>query len=239
MSAEPVRVALQGHVQLRITNGSGAVLVVAELRSDLLVERGLAAESDVSHPQPGQVALKGRARGSSAIELRCPAGTDLVIGTLSGRVEVRGRAGAVLVGTTAGHIAVEEALTADLRTVSGSVSLGACSGRCRVATKSGRTSVGSAAEAEISSISGPVTVATGGDVRVRTTSGRVEVGAGSESEVAVQTLSGSVRVRLPSGTRPEARLRSLSSEPRCDCPPGDDCTVAVSSMSGKIEVVAE
>jgi len=235
MSGPPIKVPLPGHSRLRLNSRSARVTVVAEDRADLLIESGIGSPSDVEDDGNGHFIIQG---GSKSLELRCPAGTDLVIGTLSGNVEVTGRAGAVLVGSASGSISVERALTADLRSLSGNVTVGACDGRCRVSTKSGRASVGRTGQTEVSTMSGSVSVASAtGDVRVKSASGRVEVGSDGRNDVAVSTMSGSVTVRLPDGVRPAARLRSLSGRPRCDCPAGDDCQVAVSTMSGKIEVV--
>ena len=65
----------------------------------------------------------------------------------------------------------------------------------------------------------------------------MELGTQGKGDVAVQTLSGSVRVEVPPDVRPSARLRSLSGRPRCDCELGNDCEIAVQSLSGRIEVV--
>ncbi len=66
---------------------------------------------------------------------------------------------------------------------------------------------------------------------------KVEARTQGKDDVAVQTLSGSVRIEVPKDVRPNARLRSMTGRPRCDCEEGDDIQIAVRSMSGKIEVV--
>jgi DUF4097 and DUF4098 domain-containing protein YvlB len=240
----PFTLPLHGAARLRISNRSGRVLVVCEERTDILVERGVDSPAGVDSEAPGQYRMAGDHGGSSTIELRCPAGTDLVIGTLSGRVEVKGRAGAVVISTASGSIDVERALAVDLRSLSGDIAIGSCLGNCRLHTKSGKVHVAASGRAEVSTISGRVTLAhecddtpCSDELKVRTASGGVEVDAMGPHNMSINTLSGSVTVRLPQEVHPSAKIRSLSGRPRIAVDPGTDCEVAVSTMSGRVELV--
>lgn len=218
---------------LRVNAKSGNVSVYCEERSDILVERGprRAENPDV---QATEITITS---WSDSVQVRCPRGTNLNIGSLSGRVEVFGDAGDVRVGTASGSVTVERADRADLRSISGRIEVGEC-GDCRLSTKSGRVAVSSARRVEVATVSGRIALdRTEGTVKVKSVSGVVEVGATGRDDVEVQTLSGSVTVRLPEGTRPQLRVKSLG-KARNAFPTGEDCCVAVSTLSGKVELVA-
>jgi DUF4097 and DUF4098 domain-containing protein YvlB len=234
----PFAVPLDGHSRIRV-NGtrSGKVYVTAEPRSDLLVEAGVRHEGHVKQEGRAQLTV-GASNGSGELRLRVPEGTDLVLGTLSGAVRVSGRAGATVVSTASGDISVEQALTADLRSISGKIDVGICAGRCRLASASGKLQASRTGQAEVSTVSGNVDLKMAdGEVKVRTTSGKVDVCSAGAHDVLVHTISGSVKVRVPEDVRPEARIRSFSGKPRIDVEQGSDCSVAVSTFSGKVEVV--
>lgn len=235
---ESFSVSVPGHAELRINTSSGKVVVVAEERENVLVEAGVRSPDDIERDATGRMRIASARGGSADLELRCPAGTDLVVGTLSGHIELRGHFGAVRVNTVSGDIGAEAADEFDVRSISGHIRVDTCAGDCLLRTKSGRTEVGKARDVHISSISGKIRIdETTGTVRAQTVSGNVEVGTERDGDVAVQTMSGSVRVAVPEGVRPQTRLRSLSGRPRSDCEEGSDCQIAVRSLSGKIEVV--
>jgi len=223
--------------RLRINSRSGKVTVVAEDRADILVERGATRQRDVEITSANDVTIKSSRGGSEKIELRCPTGTDLVIGTLSGSVNVEGRAGAVMVSTASGNITVERVLAADLRSVSGSLSVDTCSGRCRLKSTSGGAVAGDTGSAEVSTISGKIELGrVGGPVKARTASGKVHVTAAGAHDVSVHSLSGAISIKLPAEVRPSTRIRTFSGRARNDFPEGHDCHIEISTMSGKVEV---
>ena len=238
MAEQPVSLPVPGYADLHLTTRSGRILVVAEDRRDVLIETGAPSPDKIEVDATGRVQLSSARGGSSALEVRCPAGADVVIGTLSGRIELRGTLGSVRVTTVSSDISVERAEALDLRTVAGSIEVGSCAGACSLRTKSGKATVDSACDAYVSTISGAILLGkTARKVRAQTVSGQVRVGTQNDGDVAVQTLSGSVTVAVPEGVRPEARLASMVGRPRCDCPEGSDCRIAVRSVSGRIEVV--
>jgi len=227
--------ALPARPLLRINVKAGDVIVRCEKRSDILVERGVHKTSDAALTDQ-DVTLKVRA---STVEVRCPMGTNLNIGSIAGKVVVSGDAGDVRVATASGNISVERAKRVDLRSISGRLEVGGC-GDCRLATKSGRVAIGSARSVDVATVSGRVALRrAAGAVKVKSVSGVVEVGGAGAEDIQVHTLSGSVTVRLPAGTRPELRLRSLTSRATNPFTAGEDCSVAVSTLSGKVELVAD
>ena len=238
MSSQRLVLGVKGRPQLRLSTSSGRITVTAEERSDILIEAGAPARDAIEVDSAGQVTLTSAKGGSAHLKVRCPTGTNVVAGTVSGTVELRGELGQAHVTTVSGKIDVEGAEGLDVRTVSGSIEAGRCVGRCRLQTKSGRATVGSAGEVDVSTISGRIRLGDiTGHVQVRTASGKVEVGTQGKGDVTVETMSGAVVVKVPPGLRPTARLKSASGEARCDCEEGADCRVAVRSISGKIEVI--
>jgi DUF4097 and DUF4098 domain-containing protein YvlB len=216
---------------LHITTRSGDVRVHAEGDAALSVEGGTIERQD-----DGTLHIR-REPDTNSIEVRCAAGTDVTVGTASGKVELRGALGAVRVATISGKIRVDEATRIDVRTKSGSVDIGACTGECRVMTKSAKVHVGSAGRATVAAVSGIVLLERVGGAEVKSISGKVLLGlAPDPGRVSVHTVSGKVEIRIPASSRPSTRLRSLSGRVDCDCPPGDDFEIAVASVSGGIRV---
>jgi DUF4097 and DUF4098 domain-containing protein YvlB len=238
MSDQRITIRVPGTAELRLTTTSGRVTVTAEDRQDVAIESGAPSDGRIETDATGLVALRSPRGGSAALEVRCPAGSDVVVGTVSGKVELRGQFGRVHVTTISSTVDVERADELDVRSVSGSIEIGCCTGGCRVQTKSGRATLGSAGDAQMSTISGRIRLdAAQGDVRAHTVSGKVEVGMETAGDVAVKTMSGAVSVQVPDGVCPSPRLRSLTGRPRFECEEGDDCKINVHSLSGKIEVV--
>ena len=216
-------------LSLTVTTASGSVVITGEDRSDIVVEGGKASVEEA----PGEVVVQAK---SSSLEVRCPAGTDVRVGTASGRVELRGRLGDARVTTKSSSIRVEEVEALELRSASGSIDVGTCVGYCRLQSASGSVKVGDAGDVDISAKSGSIKVGRAARGRVHGVSGSVEVGATGEGDLDVRLISGSVKVTLPDGVRPRVRLRSVSGSARCDCEEGDDCCIDVSSVSGSIQV---
>lgn len=239
MPDQPLTLSVPGHAELHLTTRSGPVTVTAEDRADVLIESGAPSEDRIERDAAGLISLRA-AKPSSALRVRCPAGSDVVVGTISGKVNLAGPIGRVRITTVSASIEVERAETLDVRSVSGNIDVGHCAGSCRLQTKSGRAVCGTTDNAEVSTISGRIQLEkTSGKVRAQSVSGRIEVGTQIEGDVSVRTMSGQVKVAVPRGVRPATELKSMTSRPRVECEEGSDCRVAVRSMSGKILVVAE
>jgi DUF4097 and DUF4098 domain-containing protein YvlB len=218
-------------MQLNVSTRSGRVRVEAR-EGDGLEVKGAELATDAD----GSVHITGAKHGSLSVEVSCPEGTDVIIGTESGNIELVGRLGDVRVTTRSGRIAVEQAAHIDLRTASGAIEIGDCTGECRVVTKSSRVRIGNAHTLDCSVMSGRVKI---GDVEhavVRTVSGRVDVGTRGSGRVEVRTLSGAVDVAVPSQRRPATILKSLSGRVRCECETGGDGEIDVATTSGAINV---
>jgi DUF4097 and DUF4098 domain-containing protein YvlB len=217
--------------RLLISNTSGRVDVVAEERVDVVVERGV----HVAATDDGVLEIRPD-RGSQAIAVRCPTGTDVMVGTTSGAVELRGQLGAVSVTSSSGRVRVAVAHDADLRTHSGKVEIDECVGHCRASTKSAAVTVGAVHSAEIATISGAIRIGhVTGTVDVRTVSGKVMLFSNGSGPIGASTLSGSITIHLPPDVRPDVRAADARWV-HCSCEGGNDVTIDVASLSGKVEI---
>jgi DUF4097 and DUF4098 domain-containing protein YvlB len=216
---------------IRITATSGRIDVTAEARSDVVVDRGQ------EHPMGGVLEVKGSHDG---VRMRVPTGTDLIIGSHSGKVRLRGELGNVRVTTRSGSLEVEACVSLDARTVSGRVDVGRISGDAHVKAANGRVTIAEVGGAvTATSVSGTVEIGqAGGAVHATTVSGKVEVGMTHAADVRAESVSGRVDVALPAGVRPSVSMRSVSGRCECEAPRGDDCRVTCRSISGRIRVRA-
>jgi DUF4097 and DUF4098 domain-containing protein YvlB len=217
---------------VRITSRSGRVRVIGEARTDVT------ADGDLVGDENGAREVRA---GSHATEVRVPIGTDLVVGTSSGDVELHGELGHVGVTTATGSLTVEQVTSIDARTKSGRVAVGASAGPVRVKTGSSSIRVDRAAgEVRVASVSGTVRIVeAAGPASVRTVSGTVELGLGRASEAMVETVSGTVRITVPAGVRAAAHLKSVSGTRQVECAAGDDVDITARSVSGNLLVTAQ
>lgn len=211
-----------------VSKRSGRVRVVAEGNRRLVT--GAPFETDTD----GTIRVGGATAGSA--DIRCPEGSDIVIGFMSGRVELVGHFGDVRISTVSGRISVESARTIDVRTVSGRVEIGAADEDVRVVVASGRVTIGRAGSVDVSVKSGRVQVDDTGDARVHALSGRVDVAAGHGSNVEVRTTCGRIAVTLPRGSTPRARLSARRGRVDNSVPLGEDGSVDVQTVSGRVSL---
>jgi DUF4097 and DUF4098 domain-containing protein YvlB len=221
-------------MRLNIATRSGRVRVEGREGAGLHV-RG----ANVDHDDDGTVRIGGGTGGSNAVEVVCPAGSDVIVGTASGNVELVGSLGDVRVTTASGRISIDDAQRVDVRTASGTIEIGSCHGECRVVTKSSRVRVGNAGSLDCSAVSGRVEVGGVEDASVRTVSGRVALGTANTGRVDVRSVSGKVELEVPRARRPATRLSSISGRVRCDCETGDDGEITVATTSGTINVTCK
>ena len=174
--------------------------------------------------------------GSNSVEVVCPEGTDVILGTASGKVTLEGPLGDVRITASSGSMHVEQARSLDLRVRSGSVEIGDVSGHCSVVATSGRIEINSAGSIDLSGVSGTVVARSTGGGKVRTTSGRVSVGLNRAADLEVRGVSGTMEIDVARGVLPELRLHTLSGKVKRDVDQGNDCVVSVRTVSGSIKV---
>lgn len=215
-----------GVAVVRISTRSGAVHVVAdpdqtEVWSSV---RSAGGEGPVTTIDSG----------SSTVRVRVPEGTDLVVGSTSGRVKITGRVGDVSALTKSGRISIERARSVDARSGSGRVDIGWVAGDARAVTSSGRVDIDRCAAATVTAGNGRIVVSEAhGAVRAHSTSGRIKVRLAGAHDVDAETVSGRVSVELPPGVRP---LLAESMSEIDGTPSGHDCVVVARSGSGRVDV---
>lgn len=162
---------------------------------------------------------------------------DLELRTGVRSLELAGASGDATIGAVEGSMTV--------RLASGDLEAGSVGGRADIITASGRVRVESVAGAvEVKAASGDVVLgAVGGDCTVRTASGRMLVGRFDGSRFEGKTVSGDVRVGVPSGRRYSLSLQTLSGDLRTDFPLAEEggaapARIAVTSVSGDIRITA-
>ncbi len=250
-------VQLRDAKALEVTTRSGHLLAIAEpdrvdVEIDGLSERARRRQVWREH---GRLHIRG-GRGSSAVTIRCPPGTDLVAATNSGRLELRGDFGDVRLHTHSGRIQVERARSVKARTKSGGIGVDHAHGRVSAAVVSGSVDIkrarsaramsvsgqvklsGISGRVEAMSVNGGVHVSTdgAGDIRVETVSGSVDISTDGAGDILVRTVSGSAEISIPRGYRPRVRARQKSGSLKVDCEPGDDLTITVATVSGSVNV---
>ena len=174
----------------------------------------------------------------TAPEVRARLGSvDLLVRTPVRSLEMAGASGDVKVES------VEETLL--VRLASGDLEAGSVGGRADVGTASGRVRVQSVAGGvDVKAASGDVDLGSvGGDCTVRTASGRVVVDRFDGSRFLAKTVSGDVRVGVPSGRRYSLSLQTLSGDVRTDFPVSGEggtapARIAITSVSGDIRITA-
>ncbi len=170
--------------RVRLHAVSGKVVVKAEERDDI----SIGPDATREEIDDGTIEVRPR-KSSGSLHVAVPLGSDVMIGTVSGDVELIGTLGAVRVTSSSGSIDVDRVDSADLRTGSGRVTVEQCTGLCRVSNKSGKVVVGEGDDVEISSVSGSVKIEARSLVDVRTVSGKVAVQSGAGGPVRVRTVS--------------------------------------------------
>jgi DUF4097 and DUF4098 domain-containing protein YvlB len=217
---------------IRITASSGRIEVTAEGRAEVLVERGQ------EHPMGGVLEVKD---SSAGVVLRVPTGTDLIVGSHSGSVSIRGETGNVRLTTRSGSIEIESCTSLDARTVSGRVEVGRVARDAHVKAANGKVRIGEVGgELTVTSVSGHVEVAEArGAVHATTVSGRVEVGLQVAADVRAESVSGRVKVAVPRGVRPSVSMKSVSGRCENQTDAGEDCRITCRSISGRITVRGE
>lgn len=209
---------------VRIASTNGRVDVAAEERDDVDV-RG---DARVDHAG-GQTTIDGL---HGRLRVRVPVGSDVVIGTTSGRVDVSGPIGSASVTTESGRVTIAESQSVDVRSIAGRIEIERSEGACCLRSENGSVTVGSCAHADVATSSGRIVLH---DVRgvatAHCTSGRIDITMAGAHDVVAETVTGRIAVSLPAG------VRAFFSDGSQDSPADADCTVYTRSVTGHVDVV--
>ena len=194
-----------------------------------------------------QIGEEGRLRGSYRVRLEVPAGTDMSTAMGSGDVDIRGSVGSCTAKSASGDVRLQQAGgPVEIKVASGDVSIGQTMARSRVVSASGDIHIEEAHDdCSVTTASGNITLdrAVGG-LQVKTASGDVNVGVFEGDTFSARSVSGDLRLLLPTGRRVDVDLKTLSG--RVDLPPPRDnadrsqgslhVSVAIKSVSGNIHI---
>jgi DUF4097 and DUF4098 domain-containing protein YvlB len=220
VSPSPLRLTITARSgSIRLRSGPGAAVEAPGAR--------------VSTDADGSVRVESSSR---SLEVTCPDGADVILGTASGKVRMKGRFGDVRVTSASGSVEIEAVATLDVRLRSGSVSVESCTGDCHVVSTSGRIEIDRAGRVDVGGKSGSITVGSCAGGRVHTTSGHIEVGLDRAADLEVRAVSSAIEVDVPMGVRPALDLYSKTGRVRVDVTQGDDCRIVAHTISGSIRV---
>ena len=204
---------LDVHVQsgrVEVTTGSaGFISVEVETRDpSFLVEKRGDLIYVSSEKNTGWLSGGSRAYVSAVV----PEGTDVNIGTASGRIECRGQLGRVDVKTASGDVDVEAGSSVVIKTASGDAHLVRSDGEVRGSSASGDFYIGrSDGNTSISSASGDVRLEDAkGSVTISTASGNMRINSFEGNRASFKSMSGNAVIGIPAGTKVDLDVSLLS-----------------------------
>ena len=200
-----------GSVEVRVGDHGS---VQAVLESSAAEDFEMSAAGDrITIRHPSRWFVRGR---SCRLMVTVPPGTDVEIDAASATVRLVGVLGAVRLRTASGDVTFDRVAHLDVTSASGGVtgdrvdgdvSLTAISGNCSFQRVDGRM------RASLTSANLRVDECAG-DLTVVTTSGTTRIGHCGGSDISVRSVSGDVRLGLPTGIRVEAELSTVSGRAR-------------------------
>ncbi len=216
------------HVALDVDLPAGSVLLTAAASGAVAVSVDGAAPDAVDITQIGDtIAIRAKRRGRSArLAVEVPVGADVTIKGASLDVVARGALGALRVRSASGDVRADDVVRADVtlasgdtrievvrdaadfRATSGDITLGRVGGRLSASLSSGDVRIDELA----------------GDCDIETASGDVVVRRYTGGSVGVRSVSGDVRVGLPSGIRVQPEISTLSGKVSLPEPASDTTT---------------
>lgn len=202
------------HVVVDIELPSGGVVLTAGQSGAVSVSVDSSSPDALDITQVGDsITIRARRRGRSArLAIDVPVGTDVNVKGASLDVVARGALGALRVRSASGDVSADDVVRADVtlasgdtrfeivrdgadfRATSGDITLGRVGGRLSASLASGDLRVDE----------------WGGDGDIETASGDVNIRRYTGASVGVRSVSGDVRLGLPSGIRVEPEISTLS-----------------------------
>ena len=186
-----------GQVAIEIT-GRGAEEIAVDQHGDAIVVR---------EDRSGWIRS-----GSVRITATIPTGTDVELAGASTDLYVDGEVGVLVIRTASGDVSFGSAGRLDVKTASGDVRGGRVSGSAVISSASG--------DAHLERVDGDLTArlasgdvdvqVVGGDLEVQSASGDVQVERCLGDEIELKSVSGDLRLGLPSGIRLDANFNTLS-----------------------------
>lgn len=225
---------MSGRVEVVGGSGSQAHVRATSTRGDIQFDAG-----------PGRLRLSvdpgRRGVGDARFELTVPAGTRVIVNSLSAPLSIRGVKGEVDANSVSGSIDVSDATRkVKAESVSGNVEVSQVVGDVRASSVSGHVEVdGVSGDLETESVSGRI-VMTGAHskyVRSGTVSGRISYAGTFEpaGSYEFKSHSGSVVLSLPADVGAQVRIETFSGAVNSDFPVTLQPTTLHNGSNGRIE----
>jgi hypothetical protein len=209
---------VQDHANVDVDLPAGSVLVRSGTGGTVAVSIDASHAEHIELAQVGDdISVRATRRGRSArIALDVPIGTDVNVRGASVEVVGRGALGALRVRSASGEVRAEDVVRADVTLASGDLRLELVRDNGTFKATSGDVivrSVGGRLAASLAS--GDLRIGqVGGDADVETASGDVTIERCDGSAITVRTVSGTIRLGLPTGIRVEPEISTMSGKVR-------------------------
>ena len=225
---------MSGRVEVIGGTGSQAHVKATSSRGNIQFDAG-----------PGRLRLSvdpgRRGTGDAQFEVTVPAGTRVIVNSLSAPLSIRGVKGEVDANSVSGSIDVTDATRkVKAESVSGNFEVSQVTGDVRASSVSGRVEVdGVSGDLETESVSGRIvmTHARSKYVRAGTVSGRIAYAGTFEpaGSYEFKSHSGSVRLSLPADVGAQVRIETFSGAVDSDFPVTLQPTKLNNGSNGRIE----
>lgn len=214
--------AVGQHVALDIDLPAGSLLLATGPSGTVSVSVEGSTPDAIDITQIGDsIAIRARRRGRSArLVVDVPVGTDVNLKGASVDVVARGALGALRVRSASGDVRADDVVRADVTVASGDTRFETVRDGADFRATSGDVTLGRVGGRLSASLaSGDVRIdELGGDGDIETASGDVVVRCYTGGSVAVRTVSGDVRLGLPTGVRVEPEISTLSGKVELPAP---------------------
>lgn len=238
-------VSLDRQATVDLSLMSGRVEVVGGSSSQAHV-RAASARGDIQFDAgPGRLRLSvdpsRRGNGDAQFELTVPAGTRVIVNSLSAPLSIRGVKGEVDANSVSGSIEVTDAnRKVKAESVSGNVEVSQVQGDVRASSVSGHVEVdGVSGDLETESVSGRIvmTRAHSKYVRAETVSGRVSYSGTFEpaGSYEFKSHSGSILLSLPADVGAQVQIETFSGAVNSDFPVTLQPSTRSRGETGRIE----
>jgi DUF4097 and DUF4098 domain-containing protein YvlB len=212
---------------LRISSGNASVLIEAcEI-----------AEIDAAGHETIEIPNGIEIHPTSALEIRVPIGTHVIVGSDNGNIETRGQLGRVAVSSDNGHISIESAHEMDIRSENGQIDIGHCEAECRVHAKDATVALALAGSADLTTKNGHIYCeCVTGDTTIRSVNGQVSLGVEGQGDVDIEVINAQVDIEIPAECCPSVTAESACGHLHAPVTAGTDFEIAVKSANGQVSV---
>ncbi len=235
------------HALVEIDLPAGSVLVRAAASGVVTVAIDTSVPESVDVVQLGDdISIRaGRRRRSARIAVDAPVGTDVTVRGASVEVVGRGALGILRVRSASGDVRADDVVGTDVQLSSGDVRLKVVRDSAATSTTSGDVTLGTVGGRwSATSASGDLSAdSVTGEVELETTSGDITLGRCDGPTVSLRSVSGDIRLGLPTGIRVEPEISTMSGKVRLPEPavrsPGEarrPVRLRLRTVSGDIRV---